>query len=104
MPEDGATRPSVEGAAAPGIFQLPAEGRVVRQLQLRAPECREDFNPICQDSPVSQYSRAYLYHLLEVRELLGTNLLVEHNLHVYASFFATIRRHIQQGTLTRFAS
>jgi queuine/archaeosine tRNA-ribosyltransferase len=39
-----------------------------------------------------------------VRELLGTNLLVEHNLHVYSSFFAAARSHLQRGTLSSFAS
>ncbi|CAJ1344961.1 unnamed protein product, partial [Effrenium voratum] len=76
----------------------------VRQLWLRAPECREDFGPISETSPVRQYSRAYLYHLHEVHELLGTMLLAQHNLHVYLNFFEAIRSHIRQDTLQRFAA
>mmetsp|Transcript_5261 Transcript_5261/g.7643 ORF Transcript_5261/g.7643 Transcript_5261/m.7643 type:complete len:455 (-) Transcript_5261:97-1461(-) len=76
----------------------------VRQMQLRSEACREDFGPICEASPVRQYSRAYLYHLLEACEMLGTMLLVQHNLHVYSNFFAAIREHIQQGSLRQFAS
>merc|ERR1712203_1235526 len=66
--------------------------------------CREDFSAISPDSPTHDYSRAYLYHLHEVRELLGTMLLVQHNLYVYAGFFAAIRKHIRAGTFTRFVS
>jgi tRNA-guanine family transglycosylase len=76
----------------------------VRQMQLRAVEWRDNFEPISKDSPVQQYSRAYLHHLCQVRELLGTMLLAQHNLYVYDEFFATIRDHINKGTLRRFAS
>mmetsp|Transcript_29050 Transcript_29050/g.81611 ORF Transcript_29050/g.81611 Transcript_29050/m.81611 type:complete len:156 (+) Transcript_29050:2-469(+) len=98
---DGAAAapPSAGAPAAP-----PAAMRSVRQLRMRAPECREDFGPITPQSPVRQYSRAYLYHLHEVHELLGTMLLVHHNLYVYREFFAAIRRHTSQGSLRRFAA
>lgn len=76
----------------------------VKQLHLRAPELKEDFGPISEDSPVRQYSRAYLYHLMEVRELLGTMLLAQHNLHRYNALFNAIRAHTNQGTLGRFAA
>mmetsp|Transcript_133081 Transcript_133081/g.413790 ORF Transcript_133081/g.413790 Transcript_133081/m.413790 type:complete len:423 (-) Transcript_133081:55-1323(-) len=90
--------PAVEGKTPPDVQ------RVARQLHLRTAECREDFGPISEASPVKQYSRAYLYHLLEVRELLGTMLLVQHNLDVYARLFDAIRHHIKQGSIRRFAS
>jgi len=76
----------------------------VRQLALRSPECKEDFGPISENSPVKQYSRAYLYHLHEVHELLGTMLLAQHNLFMYRCFFAAIREHITAGTLRSFAA
>eukprot|EP00928_Gymnodinium_smaydae_P054330 TRINITY_DN3811_c1_g2_i1.p1 TRINITY_DN3811_c1_g2~~TRINITY_DN3811_c1_g2_i1.p1 ORF type:complete len:472 (+),score=118.34 TRINITY_DN3811_c1_g2_i1:74-1489(+) len=81
-----------------------APRRVALQLQLRGAEFREDFGPISAQSKVSQYSRAYIYHLLQVRELLGTMLITQHNLHVYESFFIAMRQHIRQGTLRQFAS
>lgn len=100
--------PGVESSADPNApvpaFLLPAKGKVVRQLQLGAPECREDFSPISKDSPVRQYSRAYLYHLREAREMLATILLAQHNLHVYTAFFAAVREHIRVGSLASFAS
>mmetsp|Transcript_137458 Transcript_137458/g.293761 ORF Transcript_137458/g.293761 Transcript_137458/m.293761 type:complete len:479 (-) Transcript_137458:62-1498(-) len=95
--------PPVDGQEASKAMPL-AKPLVGRQLYLRSPECREDFGPISADSPVSQYSRAYLYHLLEVRELLGTMLLAQHNLYVYSSFFAAMRDHIRRGTLRRFVA
>lgn len=76
----------------------------VRQMQLRAPEWKESFEPISENSPVRQYSRAYLHHLFQVRELLGTMLLVQHNLFVYNNFFTAIRSHIRNGTLRQFAT
>eukprot|EP00746_Dinoflagellata_sp_MGD_P078960 gnl/MRDRNA2_/MRDRNA2_31546_c0_seq1.p1 gnl/MRDRNA2_/MRDRNA2_31546_c0~~gnl/MRDRNA2_/MRDRNA2_31546_c0_seq1.p1 ORF type:complete len:460 (-),score=103.88 gnl/MRDRNA2_/MRDRNA2_31546_c0_seq1:129-1508(-) len=76
----------------------------VRHLRLRTEEFREDFGPISENTPVSQYSRAYLFHLLMVRELLGTMLLMQHNLHAYAQLFKSIRGHIEKGTIQRFAA
>jgi len=76
----------------------------VRQIWMRSPECREDFGPISESSPVKQYSRAYLYHLHEVHELLGTMLLAEHNLNLYLKFFEALRSHIVEGTLQKFAA
>eukprot|EP00435_Cladocopium_sp_Y103_P041934 s2291_g11.t1 len=57
-----------------------------------------------ESSPVRQYSRAYLYHLHEVHELLGTMLLAEHNLNLYLKFFEALRSHIKSGTLQKFAA
>jgi len=94
----------VVAADAPPDAGAPELPKAVRQLHLRAPECREDFGPIDETSVVRQYSRAYFYHLLEVRELLGTQLLVRHNLQVYENFFASVREHIRKGTLRRFAA
>jgi len=88
-----------------GAVPMPAfPAREALQLQLRSPECREDFGPIMKGSSVSQYCRAYLCHLLNVRELLGTMLLTQHNLDMYVRLFDAIRQHIVKGTLGRFAS
>mmetsp|Transcript_91606 Transcript_91606/g.163037 ORF Transcript_91606/g.163037 Transcript_91606/m.163037 type:complete len:215 (+) Transcript_91606:708-1352(+) len=76
----------------------------VRQLQLKAASCREDFGPISEASPVKQYSRAYLYHLHEVHELLGTMLLAHHNFYVYKCFFESVREHIGKGSFRNFAA
>lgn len=88
-------QPGLPGSALP---------EAVRQVWMRSPECREDFGPISESSPVRQYSRAYLYHLHEVHELLGTMLLAEHNLNLYLKFFEALRSHIKSGTLQKFAA
>lgn len=95
-PESGAAAASAE----PPVV-LP---KSVKQLSLKAPEFREDFGPICARSPTKQYSRAYMHHLLGVRELLVSILLAQHNLYVYSNFFEAIRKHIQAGTIEKFAA
>eukprot|EP00811_Abedinium_folium_P027217 NODE_4101_length_1937_cov_6.144751.p1 GENE.NODE_4101_length_1937_cov_6.144751~~NODE_4101_length_1937_cov_6.144751.p1 ORF type:complete len:509 (-),score=145.34 NODE_4101_length_1937_cov_6.144751:309-1835(-) len=83
---------------------LPELPKTVRQLQLCTEECREDFTPISKSSPVQQHTRAYLHHLIHVREMLGTILLSEHNLDAYGRFFVALRRHVLEGSLARFAA
>lgn len=90
--------------ASPEQPPPPAYSRVSKQLQLRTAECKEDFGPISATSPSKQYSRAYLYHLLEVRELLGTMLLAQHNLDAYRSLFAVIQQHVKKGSIKHFAT
>merc|ERR1712048_1007667 len=77
---------------------------VVRQIQLHGADSREYFGPISDESPVRQYSRAYLYHLLQLRELLGTQLLTRHNVYMYEQLFRAIRVHIRNRSLARFAA
>eukprot|EP00930_Biecheleria_cincta_P036716 TRINITY_DN25162_c0_g1_i1.p1 TRINITY_DN25162_c0_g1~~TRINITY_DN25162_c0_g1_i1.p1 ORF type:complete len:460 (-),score=80.81 TRINITY_DN25162_c0_g1_i1:39-1382(-) len=96
-----AQQPDGEDSSSKPRSELPA---AVRQMLLKSEEFREDFSPISQDSPVKQYSRAYLYHLHEVRELLGTMLLAQHNFYVYRCFFEAIRGHIERGSLRRFVA
>eukprot|EP00929_Paragymnodinium_shiwhaense_P060163 TRINITY_DN30077_c0_g1_i1.p1 TRINITY_DN30077_c0_g1~~TRINITY_DN30077_c0_g1_i1.p1 ORF type:complete len:441 (+),score=117.30 TRINITY_DN30077_c0_g1_i1:47-1369(+) len=95
----GLLPPSLEASAATAKAL-----RSVRQLYVRADECREDFGAIDGHSPVPQYSRAYLHHLFEVRELLGTQLLTRHNLDRYEKLFEAIRMHIEKGTLRAYAA
>lgn len=75
-----------------------------KHLHLKGDEFTEDFAPISAKSPVGQYSRSYVHHLLGLRELLGTMLLVQHNLHVYNCFFEAIRAHLAKRTFNRFAA
>jgi len=107
MPEDYSPGESEVAALLPPAEEgqvPPTPPGAVRQLNCKAEEMREDFGPISADSPVAQYSRAYLRHLLEVRELLGTMLLAKHNLDAYERFCTVLRAHIQKGTIRRFAS
>mmetsp|Transcript_71257 Transcript_71257/g.133291 ORF Transcript_71257/g.133291 Transcript_71257/m.133291 type:complete len:455 (-) Transcript_71257:82-1446(-) len=85
-------------------LQAAAVEVVAKQLHLRSPQCREEFGPISASSSVRQYPQAYLCHLFEVHELLGTILAANHNVHVYECFLEAIRSHIRQGTFRRYAS
>lgn len=100
-PEPAASESGSASAYAAAAAALP---KSVKQLSLKAPEFKEDFSPICSRSPTKQYSRAYVHHLLGVRELLASILLAQHNLFVYSKFFEAIRKHVEAGTLEKFAA
>lgn len=113
MPEEGPTDAETEEAllavllqaAEPAVGELPSKPpEAVLQMRLRDAAWREDFSPICEGTPVPQYSRAYICHLLEVRELLAVMILTQHNLHRYGALFEEIRAHVRRGTLRRYAA
>ncbi|TYZ62712.1 hypothetical protein PybrP1_008554 [[Pythium] brassicae (nom. inval.)] len=75
-------------------------------LHLREPRFERDFRPLlhgCDCFACRQYTRAYVHHLLNVREILGDVLLYLHNLHQYYRFFRVMRREIKAGNFARFA-
>lgn len=64
---------------------------------------REDTGPLeegCTCYACRNFSRAYVRHLLQAREILGFRLLTWHNLHRYLEFMRELRQAIRQG---RFA-
>ncbi|KAA8495852.1 Queuine tRNA-ribosyltransferase [Porphyridium purpureum] len=58
--------------------------------------------PGCPCEACSGYSRAYIHHLINVHEILGTSLLAIHNLYDYWLFFEQIRCSILQDRFLRF--
>ncbi len=54
--------------------------------------------PTCRD-----YSRAYLHHLAQAKEILGLTLLTWHNLHYYQELMAGLRKAIEAGGIGNFA-
>jgi tRNA-guanine family transglycosylase len=57
----------------------------------------KDFRPLlhdCECFSCKNYSRAYIHHLLNVKEMLGDVLLFTHNIFHYFRFFRTIRAQI----------
>ncbi len=50
----------------------------------------------------SNYSRAYLHHLVKCGELLGMILLTQHNLHFYQDLMAAMRQAIAEGRFEVF--
>jgi queuine tRNA-ribosyltransferase len=67
---------------------------------------RDDPRPIeegCECYTCRHYSRAYLRHLDQCREMLGSHLNTVHNLHFYMQLMANLRRSIERGELSAFA-
>ena len=56
------------------------------------------------DCPVcTTYSRGYLRHLTQAKEMLGARLLTEHNLHFYAALTRAARAAIRESRYAAFA-
>ncbi|KAG7376222.1 hypothetical protein PHYPSEUDO_014057 [Phytophthora pseudosyringae] len=73
-------------------------------LHLREKRFATDFGPVmagCDCFACRKYTRAYIHHLLNVREMLGDILLYLHNLQHYYRFFREIRAAIDTD---RFAA
>ena len=70
-------------------------------LNLKAAQYKADFSPIEEDCGCvccSQFTRAYVRHLLHAGEILGQRLLTHHNLACYLNLMADIRAAIDGGT------
>lgn len=67
--------------------------------------CKAEFKPIeegCTCYACRNFTRAYIRHLLNVKEILGLRLVSIHNSHFYMQLMADIRTHIQNGTFAEF--
>ena len=60
-------------------------------------------DPDCSCKTCSNYSRAYVNHLVKANEMLGPILLTIHNLHYYQELMAGLRSAIEAGQLDGFA-
>lgn len=59
-------------------------------------------DPACDCYTCRHFSRAYLRHLFVTGEILGLRLNTLHNLHVYLTLMAQVRRAIEDGTFAAF--
>ncbi len=76
-------------------------------INLRNARHKEDDRPIeeaCSCPACTQYSRAYIYHLVKSGEILGSMLLTWHNLQFYQDLMANLREAIGAGRLTQYAN
>jgi len=76
-------------------------------LNLRNARHGEDLAPLderCHCPTCSNYSRAYLHHLIRAGEMLGAMLLTEHNLWFYQRLMEAMREAIMAGAFTQFAA
>jgi len=76
-------------------------GRVVIK-QARYLRDEQPIDPACGCPVCARYSRAYLHHLFQVKEMLSSRLNTIHNLWYFADLMGQVRSAIAQGTLRSF--
>jgi queuine tRNA-ribosyltransferase len=59
-------------------------------------------DPTCPCYTCQHFSRSYLHHLQQAREILGARLNTLHNLHYYQTLMDELRTAIETGTLAKF--
>lgn len=75
-------------------------------VNMRNARHKDDERPIdaaCGCPTCTQYSRAYIHHLIKAGEILGAMLLTWHNLQFYQDLMAGLRSAIAEGALVRFS-
>ncbi len=73
-------------------------------VNIRNAKYAEDLTPLDPASPVGQWSKAYLHHLVKAGEMLGAMLMTEHNLWFYQQLMAAMRAAIANGEFAVFAA
>lgn len=76
------------------------------KINLRNARHAEDPRPLDEESTcpaTSQYSRAYLHHLIKANEYLGAMLITWSNVHYYQQLMDGIRTAIREDRFNRFA-
>jgi queuine tRNA-ribosyltransferase len=71
------------------------------RVSIKQAQFKQDERPIDSDCgcPVcKRYSRAYLHHLFNVKEMLGSRLNTIHNLWYFADLMQRVRSSIERGT------
>lgn len=71
-------------------------------LNLRNARFNGDTTPLDpqnRHAPTSHYSRGYIHHLIKAEEMLGVQILVEHNVAMMNLLMREVRAAIQSGTL-----
>jgi queuine tRNA-ribosyltransferase len=72
-------------------------------INIRNAKFAEDQTPLDPESPVAQWSKAYLHHLVRAGEILGAMLMTEHNLWFYQRLMQELREAIAERRLTAYA-
>jgi queuine tRNA-ribosyltransferase len=74
-------------------------------LPVKAGRFKADFRPIAEDCACyacRHFTRAYIRHLLNVNEILGSRLMTTHNLHFYLDLMRRVRAAIEGGSFAAF--
>ncbi len=77
------------------------------QVNIRNARHADDKRPLddgCACPACTNYSRAYLHHLIKAREILGAVLLTWHNLQYYQDLMAGVRAAIKDGRFADFSA
>lgn len=75
------------------------------KISIKNAKFREDKRPVdetCNCYTCRNYSRAYLRHLFQAREILSYHLNTIHNLHYYLNLMAEIRAAIENDSFAQF--
>jgi queuine tRNA-ribosyltransferase len=74
-------------------------------VNIKAGFNKADWRPIeenCGCFACRHFTRAYLRHLLNVKEILGLRMVSVHNSHLYLQVMRDIRTHLAAGTFAEF--
>lgn len=77
------------------------------QLNMRNARHRDDTRPLdpnCTCYTCRHYTRGYIHHLGQAKEILGATLLSWHNLHYYQDLMRGLRSAIAEGALDAFTA
>lgn len=75
-------------------------------IPVKAGRYKADFTPIeagCECYACQHFTKAYVRHLLNVGEILGSRLMTIHNLYFYLGLMRRIRDSLEEGTFAEFA-
>ncbi len=75
------------------------------KISIKNARFRDDHGPVdddCNCYTCRKYSRAYLRHLFQAREILSSQLNTIHNLHFYLNLMAGMRKAIEEDRFARF--
>ena len=63
---------------------------------------KQSLLPNCECYACKNYTQAYVYHLVQTKELLGRTLVTIHNLYHYHAFFQQIRESLKANTWNEY--
>ncbi|MFN3198113.1 MAG: tRNA guanosine(34) transglycosylase Tgt [Bradymonadia bacterium] len=88
--------------ARKGYLFIDRGRRKIKLKNARFKTSREPIDSNCSCYTCQRYSTGYLRHQMLMGELVAGRLLSIHNLHVYLTLMADIRRALRQGTFPEF--
>ena len=74
-------------------------------INIRNARHADDPRPLdehCSCPACSDFSRAYIHHLVKAKEILGSMLMTWHNIQYYQDLMSSLRKNILDGTLKSF--